>query len=198
MTLVEMTVAMAIMAIIFAALLPQLRLIQNSWDSKVGASETLQNGRVLIDHLNRNLSKASRITAVSDSSEMNGYIEFIDNDANNLRFDINGTSNYVEFGPVGSLYDLAGPVSQLQFTCYDAFDLTTPITDVNSIRNVKVVPTLTNPASLGQDMTFTAQAYIRTNALPAPWGGISKLAEPWLEFDPIDGQEPALCRIDAL
>ena len=95
MTLVEITLAMAIMAIIFAALLPQLRVIQNSWDSKVGASETLQNGRVLIDHLNRNLSKASRITAVSDSSETNGYIEFLDNDKNNVRYDI-GVNNYVE------------------------------------------------------------------------------------------------------
>jgi len=44
MTLVEMLIAMALMAIIFAAVVPQFRLINNSWDSKVGASETLQNG----------------------------------------------------------------------------------------------------------------------------------------------------------
>ena len=49
MTLVETLIAMAIMVIIFAALLPQLKIIQNHWDSKVGDSETLQNGRVLID-----------------------------------------------------------------------------------------------------------------------------------------------------
>ncbi|MHC4533139.1 MAG: PilW family protein, partial [Planctomycetota bacterium] len=138
MTLLETIIAMALMAIIFAALVPQFRLINNSWDSKVGASETLQNGRVLINHLNHNLSKASRITAVSDSSETNGYIEFIDNDANNVRYDVNSTTDYVEFGLIGSPSDLAGPVSQLQFTCYDAYDLDTPITDINSIRNVKV------------------------------------------------------------
>ena len=66
MTLVEILISMAIMAVIFAAVVPQFRVIQNSWDSKVGASETLQNGRVLIDHLNRNLSKASRILEVSE------------------------------------------------------------------------------------------------------------------------------------
>ena len=74
MTLVEITLAMAIMAIIIAVLLPQFRVIQNSWDSKAGAADALQNGRVLIDHLNRNLSKAVRITAVSGPSETNGYI----------------------------------------------------------------------------------------------------------------------------
>jgi type II secretory pathway pseudopilin PulG len=190
-----MLIAMAIMAIIFAAILPQFRMIQNSWDSKVGASETLQNGRVLIDHLNRNLSKATRITAVSDSSDTNGYIEFIDNDANNIRYGINSVNDYVEFGLIGNLSDLAGPVSKLQFTCYGAVDLSTPITDVNSIRCVKVETTLTNPARLDQDMTFSTQAYIRTNALPAIGGNISKLSEPWLEYDIVQGMDPALAHI---
>jgi type II secretory pathway pseudopilin PulG len=194
LTLVEMVIAMAIITIILAVILPQFRVIHNNWDSQAGAAETLQNGRVLIDHLNRNLSKAVRITAVSNSSETNGYIEFQDNDANNLRYDI-GTNNYVKFGPIGSLSDLAGPVSQLQFTCYSATDLSTPITDVNSIRSVKIETTLTNTAKLDQDMTFSTQAYIRTNALPVVGGIISKLSEPWLVFMPSIGMEPALAHM---
>ncbi|MDT8301020.1 MAG: LamG-like jellyroll fold domain-containing protein [Sedimentisphaerales bacterium] len=164
MTLVEILIAMAIMAIVFSAVVPQFRAIQNSWDSKQSNAEVLQNGRILIDHLNRNLSTAARITAVSGPAETNGYIEFEDNDANNLRFDINGTSNYVEFGPVGSLYDLAGPVSQLLFTCYDSNDLGTPITDVNEIRFIKVQTTITNPAAMGQDKTFTTYTYLRISS----------------------------------
>jgi len=163
LTLVEILIAMALMAIVFSAVLPQFRVVQNSWDSKQANAEILQNGRVLIDHLNRNLSKAARITAVSGPSETNGYIEFEDNNVNNLRFDINGTSNYVEFGPVGTLSDLAGPVSQLLFTCYDGNDLDTPITDVNDIRFIKVQTTLTNPSAMGQDKTFTTYTYLRTN-----------------------------------
>ncbi len=162
LTLMEMVISMAIMAILFAVLVPQLRAIQNSWDSKASAAETLQNSRVLIDHLNRNLSKAVKITAVSDSSETNGYIEFEDNDANNMRYDINA-DNYVEFGPVGDLYELAGPVSQLLFTCYDGNDFDTVITDVNDIRFIKVQTTLTNLAAMGHDKTFTASVYLRTN-----------------------------------
>jgi hypothetical protein len=184
------------MSIIFAVIVPQLRVSENSWDSKVGASETLQNGRILIDHINRNLSKAARITAVSDSSETNGYIEFIDNDANNVRYAINTINDYVEFGLIGEPNDIAGPVSKLQFSCYSASDFSSPITDVNSIRYIKVETTVTNPSKLGQDMTFTAQAYIRTNTLPAPGGGIAKLAEPWLLYDPVQGEAPALLQID--
>ena len=167
LTIMEIIIALAIITIIFAAVLPQFRVIYNSWDSRQANTEVLQNGRVLIDHINRNLSKAVRITAVSESTETNGFIEFQDNDSNSFRYDINTTSNYVEFGLVGDLSDLAGPVSSLTFTCYDACDLDTPLdiatADVNDIRFVNVQTTLPNPAALGQDKTFTASAYLRTN-----------------------------------
>ena len=192
LTLLEMSIAIAIMVVVFAVLVPQLRALHNSWDSKAGKAETIQNGRVLKDHLQRNLSSSARITAVSSPSETNGYIEFQDNNANSVRYDVNGITGYVEFGLLGNLADLAGPVSQLQFTCYNAIDLDTPITDVNSIRCVKVETTLTNSAGLGQDMTIATKAYIRTNALPTTGGGINKLSEPWLEFNTVNGQEPAL------
>jgi type II secretory pathway pseudopilin PulG/regulation of enolase protein 1 (concanavalin A-like superfamily) len=195
LTMLEMAIAIAIMAIVFAVLVPQLRSIHTSWDAKAGDTEALQNGRILKDHLQHNLSSAARITAVSGPDETIGYIEFLNNDANSVRYDVNGITNYVQFGPVGNLADLAGPVSQLQFTCYNAMDLDTPITDVNSIRCVKVETTLTNSAGLGQDMTMATEAYIRTNALPATGGGINKLSEPWLEFDIINGQEPVIANM---
>lgn len=168
LTLLEMVIAMAIMAIIFAVLVPQLRAIQNSWASKAGDAETLQNGRVLTDHLRRNLASAAEITVVSGPAETNGYIEFQDNDENSVRYDINGGTGYVEFGPVGNLADLAGPVSQFQITCYDACDLDTPldpVIDTSLIRLVKVQTTLTNSAGMGRDLTLTASAYLRTDAI---------------------------------
>lgn len=161
LTILEMVIALSIITVIFAAVLPQFRLIYNSWDSKRGNAEVLQNGRVLIDHITRNLSAAERITAVSNSDQNDGFIEFEDNDGNNLRYDISA-GNYVEFGPDGNLSDLAGPVSLLRFTCYDDNDFVSSTTDVNSIRFVSVQATFPSPASLGQEQTFTASVYLRT------------------------------------
>lgn len=117
LTLAETIIAMAIMAIVFAVVLPQFEAIRNSWNSKAGAAETLQNGRILTEHMYRNLSTAVKITSVSNASETNGYIEFENNDGDILRYDVNSTYDYVEFGMNGSLSDFAGPVSQLLFTC---------------------------------------------------------------------------------
>jgi type II secretory pathway pseudopilin PulG len=165
MTLLELVLAMVMITIIFAAVLPQFAAIRNSWDSKQGSSEAIQNGRVLMDHISRNLSEAVRITAVSESFDTDGFIEFEDADGNTMRYDITG-DDYVEYGVVGGLSDLAGLVSSLTFTCYDACNLDTPlssVTDVNSIRAVKVDATFTNSASMGQDKAFTALVYLRTN-----------------------------------
>ncbi|MHC4158768.1 MAG: PilW family protein [Planctomycetota bacterium] len=196
MTLVEILVAMAILVIVMAAIVPQIRAIRGSWDSKAKNVEAIQNGRVLIDHITSKLSQATQIAAVSDSNETNGYIEFLNNDGNTMRYEIDA-SNYVVYGPVGSLSELAGPVSQLAFTCYDACDLDTPIMDVNSIRNVKVRTTMTNTAGLGRDQTFSGQAYLRTNAGGGVDSqGVSEEPGSELEFDTSNGQNPVLCRID--
>jgi prepilin-type N-terminal cleavage/methylation domain-containing protein len=174
LTLLEMVISLAMMAIIFAAILPQFRNIQNSWASKQAGAEAVQNARVVMDFLNRHLTKAVRITAVSESAETNGYIEFEDNTGAIIRCDI-GANNYVQYGNVAqSRFDLAGPVNKLQFTCYSLRDLDTPITNVAFIRLVKVETTLINSAPLGQDKTFTTQAYLRTNRAKATshFGGI--------------------------
>ncbi|MHC5076627.1 MAG: PilW family protein, partial [Planctomycetota bacterium] len=171
LTLIEMVIAIAIMVIVFTALLPQIKAMRNSWDSKEGNAEALQNGRVLTEHFNRNISKAAQITDVSDKDQTLGYIVFEDNDGNNIRYDVNGTTNYVDFGQVGSLSDLAGPVSKFQLTCFDANDLNNPldpITNTDYIRFVKMEAILTNSASNSQDKTFIAAAYLRTNSVFDP------------------------------
>jgi len=194
MTISEMIVAMAVMAIVFSAVVPQFRNIQNTWASKQGVTECIQNGRVLMDHLNRQLSKAVLITAVSDSAETDGYIEFRTNDATTYRYDI-AVNDYVEFGPVGSLTDLAGPVTRLQFTCYGLDDMDTPITDTASIRFITVEATLANSASMGQDKTISTSAYLRTNGNTTQPNAIT--SETPFEFDTIQANRPAILALDA-
>jgi hypothetical protein len=188
LTLTEAVLALAIMAIIFAVLLPQISAIRGSWDSKAGIAESLQNGRVLIDHLNRNLSKAVQITAVSDSNTASGYIEFEDNGLSTLRYEVD-VNDYVEFGEVGSLNGIAGPVSQLLFTCYDGNDMGTPITDGNNIRLVNVEAIVTNASVGGRDLTFATSVYLRTG--PLPYVIIDPNLVLWLKLDEASGATTA-------
>ena len=163
LTLLEVIISLTIILIIFAAILPQFRNVQNSWASKQAGAESVQNARVVMDFLNRRLAAATRITAVSDPADSRGYIEFEDNKGNAIRCELSA-NDYIQYGDTAEgLFDLAGPVSKLQFTCYTLDDLDTPTTDVDFIRLVKVETTLTNSAPLGQDKNFTTAAYLQTN-----------------------------------
>ncbi len=184
MTLLEMVIALAIIVIIIAVFAPQLKTINNSWASKQANAEVLQNARVLVDQVNRSLSSADKIIDVSDSTETNGYIEFEDNTGTAYRMDI-AANNYIEYGPVGSLSDLAGPVSQLKITCYDDDDLDTPVNisvdGVDGIRFVKTEVIFPNPGS-GQDRTFTTSTYLRTNTSAGTSGCLG-----WWKLDETSG-----------
>jgi type II secretory pathway pseudopilin PulG len=193
-TLLEMIIALSISLVIFAIIPPILRSIRNSWHVKEANAETLQSGSVLIEHLNRNLAKAVRITSVSPPSITNGYIQFEDNMGNNLGYQV--VNNYVQFGLIGNMGDLAGPVSQFRFSCYDSNEVDTPIPDVNntiSIRFVEVEATLTNSAPMGQNENFATSVYIRTNANIWEEGITAKTP---FEFNVFEGSEPALAQID--
>jgi type II secretory pathway pseudopilin PulG len=98
LNLVEMVIALAMMCIIFATIMPQLKAINDSWASKQANTEVNQNGRVLIDQINRSLSSADRINNdVSEPCNASGYIEFEDNAGTTFRCDI-AANNYIEFG----------------------------------------------------------------------------------------------------
>jgi len=158
-TLIELVVAISLITVIFAALLPIFSSARKTWDTAQDNSEALQNGRVLLDHLNLKLSQVASIESVSSADETQGYIEFTDFQEDTFRYDISG-SGYVEFGEIGSLVDLAGPVSQLQFTCYDGNDLSTPITDANLIRLITIETTITHSGELTQDKVFSTSVFI--------------------------------------
>ncbi len=179
LTITEMVVAMVIIAIVFAALLPQFRAIENSWAAKSSTAETIQNGRIISAHFNENLAKAARVIAVSDQAATLGFIEFEDSQANTYRYDSAG--GMVRFGAPASLDDLAGPVTQFRFTCYDACDLTTPITDDSLIRYVKLETTLADSKMSSRNKTFKASAYLKTNAIT--FGNPTTPYEPGVSMD---------------
>lgn len=170
-SLVELIVAFAIIVIIFAAVVPQFRAIRNSWTSTEAQAEIIQNGRILAEHITRNLSAAKKIIGVSPSSQTSGFIRFKDNNDVNQCYMLSG--GYVVFGAVGSEAQLAGPVDRLQISCYSLNDLNHPTadvnaTDVNAIRLVQIETDFPNNDT-GTDRTFTASAYLQTNA-NTKWG----------------------------
>ncbi len=189
-TLIEIIMAVVIMAILIVAVIPQIRVIQAGWDAARENAEIIENGQALMDHITFNLMKARRIMAISDSNNPNGFIEFMDDNGVVMRYQI-GDNNYVQFGSVGNLSDLAGPVSVLQFACYDTYDLNTPISDVDYVRSIEVQATLPNPGENSRDYALTSWIYLRTNYLSE-----EMIVGAEYIFDQFYCRSPVLAKVD--
>jgi len=166
-TLVELILAFAIIVIIFAAVVPQFMAIRNSWAGTEAKAEIIQNGRVLAEHITRNLAAAKQIVAVSSGSDLNGFITFQDNSGGTKRYMLAG--GYVVFGDVGSEAQLAGPVDRFRISCYSLSDFANPTTDANAIRLVRFETNFPNDDALGTDKTFSSEVFVQTNAQSLCW-----------------------------
>ena len=156
-TLIELVLAVAILTVVFAAVVPLFTYVRQSTAVQAGNTEAIQSGRVLMSHLHQHLSTAVSIAAISAAESTLGYIEFVDNDANTLRYEVSNGSVY--YGPSGDLSLLAGPVSQFQLAGYALDDLETATTDVNTIRLITVEATLDNTSD-GPDQDFTSAVFL--------------------------------------
>ena len=156
-TLVELVLAVAILAVVFTAVVPLFTYARNTTTVTTGNTEAIQNGRVLMNHLNRQLSTAVYIADISAANTILGYIEFVDEDLNTLRYEV--SDGYVYYGPSGDLSLLAGPVSQFQFSGYGLEDLDTTTTDANDIRLVRIEAILDNPSE-GPDKAFETTVFL--------------------------------------
>ena len=161
-TVVELIIAMAIMTIVLGTILPVFAGIRNSSDTQQACSDMVQNARVLNEHLLRHLAQATRIVAVSPSSQADGCIDFEAPDGAIYRYAINA-ERYVEFGPVGVMAELAGPVDSLRFACYDANDLATETEVAADIRLVTWDGTLRSSAGLTRNRAVTGACCLRVN-----------------------------------
>src|SRR5512136_251848 len=111
-TIVELTIAVAIIATVFATIMPLFAGLRNSAAAQWANLEMVQSARVLNEQLCRYLAPAKRIVGVSSSTSDDGHIEFEAADGAIYRCDL-GAGDYVEFGPAGDLSELVGPVEYL-------------------------------------------------------------------------------------
>ncbi|MBP7052647.1 MAG: type II secretion system protein [Phycisphaerae bacterium] len=162
-TLVELTVAVAIMATIFAAILPLFAGVRNGAETHWANLEVVQNARVLNEHLGRHLAAASRIVAIGSSTSDDGYVEFEAADGAVYRCDV-GASGYVEFGPVGDLSDLVGPVEYLRFVGYDGNDPGASTQTPDDIRLVTWEASLRSSGRQASDKAIRGACYLRVGA----------------------------------
>jgi len=163
MTLVEMVTAMALLSVFFAVLLPQFRILHRSWGLREASAETLQNGRVLLDHLHTQLVTAQRMVAVSGPEEPMGFLEFYDAEGKLMRYAVQD-DGWIAFGPVGSLSPLAGPVRRFQIAGFATGG--TAVFEPAAMRLLRFEVVFAAPGDVGRDRKLSCSVFLRSEGRP--------------------------------
>ncbi len=132
-TLVELLLVVSILAIALTTIPMFTKSGDLSWRTEDNKAEVTQNALIGMDKLVRELKQSRSITDVSDSSNSQGYIQYVDRSgASEKRFQYN--NGYLEYGDLGALDRLAGPIGSLKFTCYDINgNVTTVVDEIKSV-----------------------------------------------------------------
>lgn len=163
-TIVELTVAVAIIATVFAAVMPLFAGVRNSAETRWANLEMVQNARVLNEQLCRYLAGASRIVDAGAAANDDGYIQFEAANGTAYRCAL-GAGGYIEFGPVGDLDELVGPVEYLRFVCYDANDLSHPVRTPEGARLVTWEAGLHSVGRLARDRIVRGACCLRVDGI---------------------------------
>ena len=162
-TLVECLLAMAIMAVVFAAAVPLLhagRVTSASAEPRILES---QEARGALAHVTAALRQARAVTTAAQSSPTSASVAFIARDGAATTFRHDAVAKRLYYGPTGSEALLAMNCSALVARCYAAGGQvqTLPLTNPAGVTAVEFDVTVIDPAGRGQPLTFTTQASLQ-------------------------------------
>jgi prepilin-type N-terminal cleavage/methylation domain-containing protein len=180
-TLIELMVALAIMVLLMATLLPMFAALRRTWSVTIADAESTQKARVLFDHLHRQLTQAQQILALSDPEDPHGWLVFRDVSGDVRRYEMTPGQG-ISFGEPAVLADLVTPVDSFCIQGYDLSDLRHPIRDRHRIRVVDVQVVFPENQRFGRRPTWQSTFFLRATGLDARQGDPA-IAEHWVRAE---------------
>lgn len=142
-TLIELIMVACMLGIVSAALVGSVGSSYKDWKIGSARSTVLQDGRAAMSQMARLLRQAKGFVSVSAADDQAGYVTFALGGSGKFeRFQLNTQTSELEFGQLGSVSPLVGPVTRLVFQCYDLNgDLIDDLSQIDRIRSVHIEAT---------------------------------------------------------
>ena len=148
-TLIEALFVIALMAILLVAIYPYLRISHTSWQSADRRSEVIQNARVGMDKMVRELRQAGSFISIQES-----VVTLTDVDNSPVTYRLNA-GNLERNNAI-----LAGPVESLAFTYYDAAGTETET--AADVKSVDISMTVSDAEGEVESLSFASMIFVRS------------------------------------
>jgi type II secretory pathway pseudopilin PulG len=155
-TLVELILVVGTIALVAGVIAGLISKNYKDWKLGSNRSTLLQDGQAAMEQMVRILRQAKAFSAVSQSTDLAGFITFTDVDDTTKEFRLKTLTSELEYGTPGSLSALTSSVNSLFFTCYDAnSNILAGSVLANNIQSVGIKTTLTDSTN-----SFTLQGRV--------------------------------------
>ena len=156
-SLLEITVATAITALIITAAVGSIHQSTRVWSDYGGDTVKLESAHATALHLVRQLRQCTSVAAISLPADTAGSLSATDPDGNTLMWALDSTN--VKFG-VGAAKDvLSTQIDSLQFTGYEADGTQTTV--AADIRTVEFAVTVTLDRNVGATKVIRSRVWMR-------------------------------------
>ncbi len=135
--------------------------VRRAWESGDARIELLQNARIGMDKMERQLRQLTDIISVTAASDNNGRIVFRDAEGEIVTFQRIQSGGYywLGYGPFASPEILCGPIDSLKFICYGK-DGVTQTVKPRAIRSIEIKMTVGSGDEDISPQTFTSRVFL--------------------------------------
>lgn len=152
-TIIEVLFVVGLVAVLLAVIYPYLGAFHTSWQSVDRRSEVIQNARIGMDKMVRELRQAGSFSSVTKTS-----VTFEDVDENAISYSL--TAGSLERNSA----ILASPVNSLIFTYYDESGKKT--LQEENVKSVEISMTVSDSEGEVNPISLVSMAFIRSTPLP--------------------------------
>ena len=169
-TLLECLLAVAIMALVFAAAAPLLQKAGACYSAADPRLGLVNEARIGLAAFTRDFREARSIVEVTRSDRSDSQARFASDAGDTIFFGLAATESpyRIQYGRPGAVENIAFNCQSLWITCYGADGTVLPMPggDRTAIRSVGAAATVYDPAGRSDPMTFATRASIR-RSLPS-------------------------------
>lgn len=160
-SLLELSIAMAMMAALSAASMVLLRTSQSSWSRHREDHERVQSASAALRHIVRSTRQAVAVTAISAPANNSGSLSLLRSDGTTLVWAHDNVNDQIDYGETTASSLLSNYVTALNFVGYKA-DGTTTTEDVDLIHIIECTVTFELDRPTGTiTRQLTSRAWLR-------------------------------------
>ena len=161
MTLLELVIASAMMAMLLTAVTLVLRTARQAWEAHEGDYTRLEGLHATLRHMVRQVRQADSVAAISAANDNSGALTLVMPDGSTIAWDHDALTNTVKYGVTTADQLLASNITGMTIVGYKPDGVTATVVP-SEIQSLKISVSVLLPRETNAARTYSSWAWVRS------------------------------------